>query len=59
MAPPPSPAPAVPIASAAEGALLIARLAEAMASLLGVIEEETQLVRAGRISEVARIEPQK
>jgi hypothetical protein len=60
MAPPPSPAPAaVPIASAAEGALLIARLAEAMASLLGVLEEETQLVRAGRISEVARIEPQK
>jgi hypothetical protein len=60
MAPPPSPTPAaVPIASAAEGALLIARLAEVMASLLGVLEEETRLVRAGRISEVARIEPQK
>jgi flagellar biosynthesis/type III secretory pathway chaperone len=60
MAPPPSPAPAaVPVTSAAEGALLIARLAEAMVSLLGVLEEETQLVRAGRISEVARIEPQK
>ena len=60
MAPPPSPASAaVPVASAAEGALLIGRLAEAMASLLGVLEEETQLVRAGRISEVARIEPQK
>ena len=60
MAPPPSPvSAAVPVASAAEGALLIGRLAEAMASLLGVLEEETQLVRAGRISEVARIEPQK
>jgi flagellar biosynthesis/type III secretory pathway chaperone len=60
MAPPPSPAPAAaPIASAAEGAVLIARLAEAMTSLLNVLEEETQLVRAGRISEVARIEPQK
>ena len=60
MAPPPSPTPAaVPIASAAEGALLIARLAEAMASLLAVLEEETQLVRAGRISDVARIEPRK
>jgi hypothetical protein len=60
MPPPPAPAPAAaPIASAAEGALLIARLAEAMASLLAVLEEETQLVRDGRISEVARIEPKK
>jgi hypothetical protein len=60
MPPPPNSAPAaVPIVSAAEGALLIARLAEAMAALLGVLEEETQLVRAGRISEIARIEPRK
>jgi hypothetical protein len=60
MPPPPSPAPAAaPIASAAEGAHLIARLAEAMAGLLAVLDEETQLVRAGRISEIARIEPQK
>jgi hypothetical protein len=60
MPPPPGPAPtAVPIASAAEGVLLIARLAEAMAALLAVLEEETQLVRAGRISEIARIEPRK
>jgi flagellar biosynthesis/type III secretory pathway chaperone len=60
MPPPPNPAPAVaPIASAAEGAHLIARLAEAMAGLLAVLDEETQLVRAGRISEIARIEPQK
>src|ERR1700724_238036 len=60
MPPPPAPAhAAAPIASAAEGALLIVRLAEAMASLLAVLEEETQLVRDGRISEVARIEPKK
>ena len=60
MPPSPNAAPAaVPIASAAEGALLIVRLAEAMASLLGVLEEETQLARAGRISEIARIEPRK
>jgi len=60
MPPPPNTAPAaVPIPSAAEGALLIVRLAEAMASLLGVLEEETQLARAGRISEIARIEPRK
>jgi flagellar biosynthesis/type III secretory pathway chaperone len=60
MPPPPSPAPAAaPIASAADAARLIARLAEAMASLLAVLDEETQLVRAGRISEIARIEPKK
>ena len=60
MSPPPTSAPpAAPIASAAEAARLIARLAEAMGSLLEVLEEETQLVRAGRISEVAHIEPKK
>ena len=61
MAPPPTPAPApaAPIASAADAARLIARLAEAMAALLAVLAEETQLVRAGRISEIASIEPKK
>ena len=57
--PPPSPTPAPPIASAAEAARLVARLAEAMTSLLAVLDEETQLVRAGRISEIATIEPKK
>lgn len=60
MPPPPSPTPAAaPIPSAAEGARLIARLAEAMTGLLAVLDEETQLVRAGRISEIGRIEPKK
>ena len=58
MAPPASaPAPS-PIASA-EAARLLAHLAEVMTALLAVLEEETQLVRAGRISEIARIEPKK
>ena len=51
----PSPAnPAVPppIATVAEAARLIGHLAEVMASLLEVLEEETQFVRTGRISEV-------
>ena len=60
MPPAPNPtAPAAPIATAAEAARLVARLAEAMTLLLDVLEEETQLVRAGRISEIARIEPKK
>jgi flagellar biosynthesis/type III secretory pathway chaperone len=53
------PAARPPIATAAEGAQLIGHLAEIMASLLEVLEEETQLVRAGRISEVGRIAPRK
>jgi len=55
---PPPPA-AAPIASAAEAARLLAHLAEVMTALLQVLEEETQLVRAGRIREIARIEPNK
>src|ERR1700736_1781886 len=59
---PPSPSPslaAAPIATTAEAAQLLAHLAEVMASLLEIIEEETELVRAGRVSEVTRIEPRK
>jgi len=59
-APPSMPSTAAPpIANAADAARLIARLAEVMGSLLKVLEEETELVRAGRISEIARIEPKK
>jgi hypothetical protein len=58
-APPPPPPAAAPIASTAEAARLLAHLAEVMSALLQVLEEETQLVRAGRIGEVARIEPTK
>jgi flagellar biosynthesis/type III secretory pathway chaperone len=62
MAPPnPSPRPATrpPIATAAQAAQLIGHLADVMTALLEVLEEETQLVRAGRISEVGRIAPRK
>jgi len=47
------------IQSAADAEALIGHFGDVMASLLHILEEETQLVRAGRISEVARIEPEK
>ena len=60
---PPSPAPgpaaAPPIATTAEAAQLFGHIAEVMTALLEILEEETDLVRAGRISEVSRIEPRK
>ena len=60
MPPSPNPSPAAaPIATTAQAAQLLGHLAEVMASLLEIIEEETELVRAGRISEVTRIEPRK
>jgi hypothetical protein len=58
LTPVPAAAPA-PIASAAEAAQLIARLAGVMDSLLEVLTEETELVRAGRLSEIGRLEPHK
>ena len=56
--PVPAAAPA-PITSAAEAAQLIGRLAGVMDSLLEVLDEETQLVRAGKLSEIGRLEPRK
>jgi hypothetical protein len=56
---PARPAAAPPIATIAEAAQLIGHLADIMASLLEILDEETELVRAGRISEIARIEPRK
>lgn len=55
----PAAAAALPIATVTEAAQLIGHLAEVMASLLEILDEETELVRAGRISEIARIEPMK
>jgi hypothetical protein len=43
----------------AEGLQLIARVRETMQALLGVVESETELVRAGRLIEAAALEPQK
>ena len=52
----PSPA---PMMSAADAAMLMARLMQAMDSLVAMIEEETALVRVGRLREAALIERDK
>jgi hypothetical protein len=55
----PAPAP-MPIAStAAEARKLASNLMEVMSALLGVIERETELVRAGKVQEAMALEPQK
>jgi len=51
--------PARAIGSAAEAEQVIGHLMDVMDALLGVVEEETALVRAGRIAEAARLEPSK
>ena len=52
----PSPAPAT---SPADAALLMGRLMQAMDTLVAMIEEETALVRVGRLREAALIERNK
>ena len=52
-------APSRPVASAAEGELLIKHLMDVMDALLGMVEEETALVRAGKLAEAAKLEPAK
>jgi hypothetical protein len=55
----PAPAP-IPVAStAAEARKLAENLMEAMSALLGVIERETELVRAGKIREAITLEAKK
>ena len=55
----PAPAP-VPVASTpAEARKLAETMMEIMSTLLGVIERETELVRAGKVREAMRLEPQK
>src|SRR5262249_50080686 len=45
-----------PVASPAEAELLIQHMIDVMDALLGTVEEETELVRAGRLSEALRLE---
>ena len=52
-------APAQPVASAADGETLIKHLLEVMEALLGTVEEETALIRAGKLAEAAKLEPTK
>jgi hypothetical protein len=48
-----------PIGDPSEAEQVIGHLSDVMDALLGVVEEETKLVRSGRVSEVARLEGQK
>jgi hypothetical protein len=52
-------APIQPVASAADGETLIKHLLEVMERLLGTVEEETALIRAGKLAEAAKLEPAK
>jgi hypothetical protein len=55
----PVPPRTVAVLSAADGQKLMRDLAETMDALLVIVEEETALVRAGRVDQSAALEPQK
>jgi hypothetical protein len=48
--------PSAPVTSAAEGEKLVRHMLDVMDALLATVEEETQLVRAGNLSEAANLE---
>lgn len=48
-----------PVASPSDGEALIKHLLEVMDALLGTVEEETALVRAGQLTQAAKLEPVK
>ena len=55
----PAPAPIPMASSPAEARKLAENLMDVMSALLGVIERETELVRAGKIREAMMLEPKK
>ncbi|ABD87057.1 hypothetical protein [Rhodopseudomonas palustris] len=55
----PAPAALPPIATAADARQLAEGLMDVMSRLLGVIEQETELVRAGNVREAIQLEPNK
>lgn len=55
----PAAAPAQPISTSAEARKLAEGLMDVMSALLGVIERETELVRAGKLREAIALEGQK
>lgn len=55
----PAPAPNRAISTPTEARKLAEELMEVMSALLGVIERETELVRAGKVREAMRLEDQK
>ena len=54
-----APAPVATAATAAEARKLAENLMDVMSALLGVIERETEFVRAGKLREAMRLEEQK
>ena len=56
---PATPAPAKAISTPLEARKLAEELMDVMSALLGIIERETELVRAGKIREAMRLEAQK
>ena len=56
---PAKPEPTRPVASPGEAEALIRHLLDVMDALLGTVEEETGLVRAGRLDRVVALEPSK
>lgn len=52
-------APIRPVSSPGEAEALIKHLTEVMDALLGTVEEETELVRAGKLHEATKLEPAK
>ena len=55
----PAPAPAKAISTPVEARKLTEELMDVMSALLGIIERETELVRAGKIPEAMQLEEQK
>jgi hypothetical protein len=54
-----APSPRPPIATPADARKLAEELLDVMSKLLSVIEQETALVRAGKVREAMQLEPQK
>jgi hypothetical protein len=55
----PAPQPAPPISTVAEAQMVANHLGDVMDALLGLVEEETRLVRAGKLREATALEPTK
>jgi hypothetical protein len=56
---PAKPESARPVASPADAEALVRHLIDVMDALLGTVEEETELVRAGKLIEASKLEPTK
>ncbi|MCP4620365.1 MAG: hypothetical protein GY844_28505 [Bradyrhizobium sp.] len=56
---PQAPAPRPPIATPADARKLAEEMLDVMDKLLAIVEQETELVRAGKVREAIQLEPQK